>query len=161
MPSLTTVPGFAGELVEPGDESYDRHREIWNGIFDRRPALIARCSSPSDVVAAIRHGRERDLDIAVKSGGHSVLGLAVPDGGLMIDLTPMGEVRVDPMARRAVVGGGALLRSLDAATAPHGLATTAGKSRTRASAGSRSAAEWAGSRVAAGSPATTSSRTRS
>jgi FAD/FMN-containing dehydrogenase len=95
-------------------------------MVDRRPALIARCSSVDDVVAAVRHGREADLEIGVRSGGHGVLGLCVPDGGLMIDLSPMGDVRVDPDRRRAWVGGGALLRSLDRATEPHGLATTAG-----------------------------------
>src|SRR4249919_417083 len=95
-------------------------------MVDRRPALIARCTSVDDVVAAVRHGREAGLEIGVRSGGHGVLGLCVPDGGLMIDLSPMGDVRVDPDRRRAWVGGGALLRSLDQATEPHGLATTAG-----------------------------------
>jgi hypothetical protein len=95
-------------------------------MVDRRPALIARCTSVDDVVAAVRHGREAGLEIGVRSGGHGVLGLCVPDGGLMIDLSPMGDVRVDPERRRASVGGGALLRSLDRATEPHGLATTAG-----------------------------------
>jgi FAD/FMN-containing dehydrogenase len=110
----------------PGHEAYDGHREIWNAMVDRRPALIARCTSADDVAAAIRHGRDKGLEIAVKCGGHGVLGLAVPEGGLMIDLSPMGEVRVDPARRRAWVQGGALLRSLDRATDPHGLATTAG-----------------------------------
>jgi hypothetical protein len=95
-------------------------------MVDRRPALIARCTSADDVVAAVRHAREAGLEIGVRSGGHGVLGLCVPDGGLMIDLSPMGDVRVDPERRRARVGGGALLRSLDRATEPHGLATTAG-----------------------------------
>ncbi|HET7168574.1 MAG TPA: FAD-binding oxidoreductase [Candidatus Limnocylindrales bacterium] len=126
MSVVTTIPGFSGELVPPGHHAYDQHREIWNAVVDRRPALIARCASSADVAAAIRHGREHGLEIAVKCGGHGVLGLAVPEGGLMIDLTPMGEVRVDPSRRRAVVGGGALLRALDRATEPHGLATTAG-----------------------------------
>ncbi len=126
MTSPTTIRGFAGETVEPGHATYDAHREIWNAMVDRRPALIARCTSADDVAAAIRHGRDTGLEIAVKCGGHGVLGLAVPEGGLMIDLSPMGEVGVDPDRRRATVQGGALLRTLDRSTLPHGLATTAG-----------------------------------
>jgi FAD/FMN-containing dehydrogenase len=126
MTNLTTIRGFAGEVVEPGHPAYDTHREIWNAMVDRRPAVIARCTSADDVAAAIRHGRDAGLEIAVKSGGHGVLGLCVPEGGLMIDLAPMGEVRVDPDRRRATVQGGSLLRSLDRSTQPHGLATTAG-----------------------------------
>jgi FAD/FMN-containing dehydrogenase len=87
---------------------------------------IARCTSAGDVAAAIRFGREAGLDIAVKSGGHSILGLCVPEHGLMIDLTPMNSVRVDPMLRRGWVQGGSLLRNLDRTAEPHGLATTAG-----------------------------------
>jgi FAD/FMN-containing dehydrogenase len=126
MTDVTTIRGFAGEIVEPGDTAYAAHRELWNAMVDRRPALIARCTSAADVAAAIRHGRDAGLEIGVKCGGHGVLGLAVPEGGLMIDLTPMGDVRVDPAQRRAWVQGGALLRALDRATDPHSLATTAG-----------------------------------
>jgi FAD/FMN-containing dehydrogenase len=121
-----SISGFAGTLVRPGDDGYDTHREVWNAMVDRRPALIARCVSTADVAAAIRHARAAGLEIAVKCGGHSVLGLSVPEGGLMIDLTPMGYVRVEAAARRAFVGGGALLRFLDKASQAHGLATTAG-----------------------------------
>jgi FAD/FMN-containing dehydrogenase len=121
-----TMPGFEGTLVSRDDDGYDAHRRVWNAMVDRRPALIARCTSGADVAAAIRHARERDLEIGVKCGGHSVLGLSVPDDGLMIDLTPMGHVRIDADARRATVGGGALLRYLDLAAQAHGLATTAG-----------------------------------
>jgi FAD/FMN-containing dehydrogenase len=126
MTEAQTIPGFAGDVLLPGDEGYDEHREVWNAAVDRRPAVIARCTSAEDVVAAIRHGRERDLEIAVKCGGHSVMGMSVPDGGLMLDLTPMSAVTVDAAARRAKVQGGSLLRNLDRATEPHGLATTAG-----------------------------------
>ncbi len=126
MIGTTTIPGFTGEVHLPGDRDFDQDREVWNALVDRRPALIARCTSAADVAAAVRYGREQGLEIGVKSGGHGVLGLCVPEAGLMIDLTPMGEVRVDPARRRATVGGGALLRSLDRATEPHGLATTAG-----------------------------------
>ena len=124
MPEI--IPGFDGTLIGPDDDGYDTHREVWNAVVDRRPALIARCTSAADVAAAIGFARQRDLEIGVKCGGHSVLGLSVPHEGLMVDLTPMGEVRIDPTARRAVVGGGALLRSLDRAAQEHGLATTAG-----------------------------------
>jgi FAD/FMN-containing dehydrogenase len=120
------IPGFDGELVGPHDETYDTHREIWNAMVDRRPALIARCTSAADVAAAIGHARAEGLEIGVKSGGHGVVGHSVPDGGLMIDLGQMSRVSVDPHARRATVEGGALLRYLDQATLPHGLATTAG-----------------------------------
>jgi FAD/FMN-containing dehydrogenase len=115
-----------GRLLLPGDPGYDDARTVWNGMVDRRPRMIFSCASVDDVVTAVRTARERDLEIGVRCGGHSVLGLAVPDDGLMIDLTPMGGVRVDPARRRARVQGGALLGALDRATQRHGLATTAG-----------------------------------
>ena len=114
------------EELRPGDAGYDAARRVWNAMVDRRPAAIARCREPRDVVAAVATARRDGLEIGVRCGGHSVVGLAVPDDGLMIDLTPMGAVRVDPQRRRAWVQGGALLGALDAATQPHGLATTAG-----------------------------------
>ncbi|MDQ3871187.1 MAG: FAD-binding oxidoreductase [Chloroflexota bacterium] len=117
---------FAGEIVLPDDDAYDRHREVWNAIVDRRPALIARCTSTGDVAAAVRFGREAGLEIGVKCGGHSVLGLSVPDGGVMVDLTPLNGVRVDTGRPRAWVQGGSLLRNLDRGAQQHGLATTAG-----------------------------------
>ncbi len=123
---VQAISGLEGTLIAPEDDGYHAHREVWNAMVDRRSALIARCTSAADVAADIRHARERDLEIGVKCGGHSVLGLSVPQDGLMVDLTPMDSVRVDPDARRAVVGGGALLRFLDRAAQAHGLATTAG-----------------------------------
>ncbi|MDQ6795828.1 MAG: FAD-binding oxidoreductase [Chloroflexota bacterium] len=126
MGTRTIIRAFDGQLLGPEDDAYDGHREIWNALVDRRPGLIARCTSAADVAAAVRYGREAGLEIAVKCGGHGILGLAVPDGGLMIDLGPMSEVRVDPDRRRAWVPGGSLLRNLDRTAEPHGLATTAG-----------------------------------
>ena len=113
MASVTRIPKFGGELILPGDDAYDRSRAVWNGVVDRRPAAILRCASTEDVVAAVRFARESNLEIAVKCGGHSVLGLSVPNGGIMIDLSPMSDVRVDPATRKAWVGGGSLLRNLD------------------------------------------------
>jgi FAD/FMN-containing dehydrogenase len=113
-------------MLKQGDPGYDDARTVWNAVVDRRPRIIARCAGAGDVVAAVRAARDLGLEIGVRCGGHSVLGLAVPDDGLMIDLTPMGAVRVDPARRRAVVQGGALLGALDRAAQRHGLATTAG-----------------------------------
>ena len=115
-----------GSVLLPGDPGYDETRTIWNAIVDRRPRVIVRCASVRDVVTAVRTAREHDLEIGVRCGGHSGAGHAVPDGGLMIDLSPMRAVRVDPASRRAVVQGGALLGALDRATQPYGLAVTAG-----------------------------------
>src|SRR5215216_98545 len=118
--------GFHGQVLLPDQDGYHTARQVWNAMVDRRPAVIARCASPADVAAAVRLGRTLGLEVGVRCGGHSVLGLSVPNGGLMIDLTPMGSVRVDPDRRRAWVAGGALLGDLDRATQPYGLATTAG-----------------------------------
>lgn len=117
---------IAGEVIEPGDTGYDAARAIWNVMVDRRPAVIVRCADSADVATAIRYARDQDLTIGVRCGGHSVIGHAVPEGGLMIDLTAMDRVSVDPAARTARIQGGALLGALDRATEPHGLATTAG-----------------------------------
>jgi FAD/FMN-containing dehydrogenase len=119
-------PTLEGRLLVDGSPGYDEARTVWNAMVDRRPRAIVRCASADDVVEAIRYGRERDLEIGVRCGGHSVLGLCVPDDGLEIDLTPMGRVRVDPERRRAWVQGGALLGALDRAAMEHGLTTTAG-----------------------------------
>lgn len=118
--------GFDGRLVQPGDGDYDPTRRVWNAMVDKKPAVIARCASRSDVAAALRAGRAAGIEIGVRCGGHSVLGLPVPDGGLMIDLSLMSAVRVDPERRRAHVQGGALLGQLDRAAQEYGLATTAG-----------------------------------
>jgi FAD/FMN-containing dehydrogenase len=121
-----TSAALDGRLLVDGAPGYDEARTVWNAMVDRRPRAIVRCASPEHVSEAIRYGRERDLEIAVRCGGHSVLGVCVPDDGLMIDLSPMGRVRVDPERRRAHVQGGALLGALDRAAMDHGLTTTAG-----------------------------------
>src|SRR5215211_2593756 len=92
---------FGGELVRPGDPSYDEKRAIWNGSIDRRPALISRCASTDDVIAALRFGERSDLPLAVRSGGHSFPGQSVCDGGVVIDVRAMNRVQVDPEARTA------------------------------------------------------------
>ena len=117
---------FDGHVLTPGTRGYDSARSVWNGMIDHRPKLIAQCASVDDVVTAVGIARESDLEIGVRCGGHNIAGLAVPHGGLMIDLTTLGRVTVDPVARRARVQGGAMLGALDRATQPFGLATTAG-----------------------------------
>ncbi|SEG72980.1 FAD/FMN-containing dehydrogenase [Nonomuraea solani] len=124
--SRLELTGFAGQVLLPGDDGYDRHRSVWNAMVDRRPAVIARCASRDDVATAVLFGRAQGLEIGVLCGGHSILGLPIAHDGLLIDLTPMDAVRVDPAGRRAWVQGGALLGALDRATQPYGLATTAG-----------------------------------
>jgi FAD/FMN-containing dehydrogenase len=117
---------FRGELLLPADPDYDSARRIWNGAIDRRPACIARCTGVADVVAAVRFARERDLEIALRGGGHNVAGTAVCDEGIVIDLSAMRAVSVDPAGRTAWVQGGALWGDVDHETQAHGLATTGG-----------------------------------
>src|SRR4051794_9952349 len=101
----TLTGSVDGEVLSPGDDGYDAARTVWNAMVDKRPRLIVRCASVRDVQTAVRAARELDLEIGIRCGGHSVLGQAVPEDGLMIDLTPLGGVRVDPAARRARVQG--------------------------------------------------------
>ncbi len=117
---------FAGELVQPGDPTYDELRRVWNGSIDRSPALIARCRGVADVIAAIRFARDAGLPVAVRGGGHSYPGHSVCDGGIVIDLEPMKGIRVDPKARTARVQAGVLWGELDRETQALGLATTGG-----------------------------------
>ncbi|TDU87944.1 FAD/FMN-containing dehydrogenase [Kribbella voronezhensis] len=121
-----TATALDGLLLRPGEAGYDAGRAVWNAMVDRRPAAIARCRSTADVVAALRYGREAGLEIGVRCGGHSFLGLPVVADGLLIDLSAISSVTVDPARRLARVGGGALLGALDVATQRYGLATTAG-----------------------------------
>ena len=115
-----------GQVMLPGEDGYDSARALWNAMVDRRPSVVVRCASSADVATAIDFSRSNDLEIGVRCGGHSVLGISVPDGGLLIDLSGLRAVRVDPNARRAWVQGGALLGDLDRAAQQFGLATTAG-----------------------------------
>ena len=117
---------FDGEIVLPGSADYDAARMVWNGMIDRRPALVARCSDVADVVRAIRFAREQDLVIAVRSGGHSIGGFSTCDGGIVIDLSRMRGVRVDPERRTAWVNGGALLSELDREAQAFGLVCPVG-----------------------------------
>jgi FAD binding domain/Berberine and berberine like len=117
---------ISGGVLLASNPEYETARKIWNGMHDKRPALIARCLTTQDVGQAVTFARERELLVAVRGGGHSWPGKSVCDGGLMIDLSRMNAVRVDPGQRRAYAPGGALLNGLDTAARQHGLITTAG-----------------------------------
>lgn len=122
----TLAQRLRGELIQPGAAHYDEARAVWNGMIDRYPALIARCTSIEDVVAAVNFARAHDLVLAVRGGGHNVAGHGTCDDGLVIDLAPMHTVDVDPVNRVARVGGGATWGQVDAATQAYGLATPGG-----------------------------------
>ncbi|MFF4044266.1 FAD-binding oxidoreductase [Streptomyces sp. NPDC001816] len=118
---------LAGEVFAPGDAGYDDTRAVFNGMIDKRPAVIAQCADAADVVRAVRFGRDLDLPIAVRGGGHSVAGTALGDGALVVDLRRMHRVTVDPAGEAVRVEGGATMSLLDRATQPYGLATTGGR----------------------------------
>jgi FAD/FMN-containing dehydrogenase len=117
---------MTGPVIGPAGEDYDQARRVWNAGIDRRPAVIARCASPADVAAAVTFAAANGMEVTVRGGAHSMSGAAVADGGLMLDLNKLNQVSVDPQAKRARAGGGALLADLDAATQAHGLAVPAG-----------------------------------
>ena len=117
---------FSGDIVLPSDDGYDAARAVWNGMIDRRPAIVVRPINAAAVVTALRFGRQEGLPVAVRSGGHSVPGLSTVDDGIVIDLSRMRGVTVDPARRVARCHGGALLGDLDAAAQAHGLACNAG-----------------------------------
>jgi FAD/FMN-containing dehydrogenase len=115
-----------GEVIQPGDPTYDAARKVYNGMIDRSPDLVVQCVDAADVIAAVRFGREHELPLAVRGGGHNVAGSAVCDGGLVVDLSRMRSVRVDPTRRTARVDGGATWGDVDHATHAFGLATPSG-----------------------------------
>ena len=117
---------FEGELIGPDDTGYDEARAVYNGMIDKRPALLTRCSGPDDVAAVIAFARERNLPLAVRGGGHNGAGLGTCDDGVVIDLSPLKSVEVDPQARTVRVGGGCTWGEVDTATGEHGLATPSG-----------------------------------
>ncbi|MFG2468252.1 FAD-binding oxidoreductase [Streptomyces canus] len=121
---------LAGDVFAPDDPGYDEARAVFNAMIDRRPAVIAQCVNEDDVVRAVRFSRELDLPVAVRGGGHSVAGMALNDGGLVVDLRHMRAVTIDPAAEAVRVAGGATMSDLDRACQPHGLATTGGRAST-------------------------------
>ncbi|MFB7335553.1 FAD-binding protein [Streptomyces adustus] len=121
---------LSGEVFAPGDEGYDAARTVFNAMIDRRPAVIAQCADEADVVRAVRFGRDLDLHVAVRGGGHSVAGMALGDNALVVDLRRLHEVTVDPAAEAVRIGGGATMSHLDRATQPYALATTGGRAST-------------------------------
>jgi FAD/FMN-containing dehydrogenase len=125
-PTAGKIAGFRGRIISADHADYNIARSVWNGAIDRRPRLIAQCTGTADVVAAVRFAREHDLEIAIRGGGHNVAGTAVCDDGIVIDLSAMRGVRVDPADSRAWVQGGALWGDVDHETQAHGLATTGG-----------------------------------
>src|SRR5256714_8390040 len=126
---------FTGELLEPGDDGYNEARTVFNAMIDRRPRLIVRCSGAADVVAGVLLARETGLPLAVRGGGHGVNGHGVCDDGIMLDLSPLKRIDVDPEARVARAQAGVTWGEFDAATQAHGLATTGGRITTTGIAG--------------------------
>jgi len=126
--STTAAPlSLQGDVLEPGDPGYDEARSIWNGSFDKRPALIARCSGVADVIAALAHARAEGFEIAVRGGGHSIPGHSSSEGGIVIDLSPMKGIRVDPARRTVRAQAGVTWGELDRETQAFGLAVTGGQ----------------------------------
>ncbi|MDS0478592.1 FAD-binding oxidoreductase [Natrinema sp. 1APR25-10V2] len=131
-----------GKLLQPDDEGYDEARTIWNAMIDKRPALIAQCAGASDVISAVTFAKEQDLPVSVKGGGHNIAGRAVEDDALMIDLSPMKSVCVDPDAKTARVEPGVVLKELDRETQAFGLATPVGYNSTTGIAGLALGGGW-------------------
>ena len=121
------LPGFEGQVFHPEDGGYDEARKVFNGMIDRRPALIARCASADDVAVAVNLARDNDLPLSVYGGGHGVTGSAVVDAGICIDLRGLKGIEIDPEARTVRAEGGLTWGEFDAATQEHGLAVTGGR----------------------------------
>jgi FAD/FMN-containing dehydrogenase len=115
-----------GRVVQPSDVDYDSSRAVWNGMIDKRPALIARCAGVADVVVAVKFAKEYNLRVAVRGGGHNVSGNAVCDDGLVIDLSQMKGIRVDPLMQTVRAEGGVTIGELDHETEAFGLAVPMG-----------------------------------
>ncbi len=132
---LSMLESFSGELLRPGEPGYEDARRIHNGLIDKRPALIARCRGVADVAAAVNFGREQNLEISIRGGGHNVAGRSVTEGGLMIDLALMRGIYVDPTRKTARAQGGVNWGELNRETQVHGLAVTGGVVSTTGIAG--------------------------
>jgi FAD/FMN-containing dehydrogenase len=130
-----TIEGFRGALLAPGDDGYEQARRTWNGMFDKRPALIARCTGVADVIGGVNHAREHGLLLSVRGGGHSVPGHSTCDDGLLLDLSLMRSVRVDPAAKTARAEGGVNWGTFDHEAQAFGLASTGGQVSTTGIAG--------------------------
>src|SRR5262249_48666570 len=126
---------FAGEVLEDGDAGYDEARRLFNAMIDRRPRLIVRCTGAPDIVAGIALARDTGLPLAIKSGGHGVHGFALCDDGIVLDLSPLKAITVDPEAKTVTAQAGVTWGEFDAATQAHGLATTGGRVTTTGIAG--------------------------
>ena len=152
---------LSGALVCPRDQGYDAARAVWNGMIDRRPALIAYCTNRQDVIEAVNFARRTGILTAVRSGGHNIAGASLCDGGLVIDLSRMNRVTVDSVSRTARAEGGAQLADLDTATQAHGLATTTRREQRHRTDRANAWAEVSvGSAASTGLPATTCYRPR-
>ena len=150
-----------GRLLRDGDEGWGEAVLIWNGMVARTPALVVQPRSAHDVAAAVAFARDNGLLLGIKGGGHNIAGTSIAEGGLVLDMSSMREIQVDPEAKLVHVGAGCRLQDVDRATQAHGLATVLGSSRRSASAASRSAAGSAISPAGSAGRSTTSRRSRS
>src|SRR5436309_6398571 len=132
---MRTIGGFEGTQLRPSDPGYDEARTIFNAMVDRRPGLIAQCATADDVARAIAHARRERVPLAVRAGGHSVAGLSLCHGGVVVDVRPLKQIAVDPQERVARAGAGLTWAEFDRATQEHGLATTGGRVSTTGIAG--------------------------